>query len=51
MKYYCIQDINAFCDKEGLLYVETSALSGEGVNTLFQSIGMNQKMIYYGYSS
>ena len=33
------QDINKFCEEEGLLYVETSALSGEGVYTLFKSIG------------
>ena len=35
-----MQEIDAFCQKENLLYVETSALTGEGVSDLFRMIAL-----------
>ena len=35
-----IQEIDDFCTKENLLYVETSALIGEGVSDLFIKIAL-----------
>ena len=35
-----IQEIDDFCTKEILLYVETSALTGEGVSDLFIKIAL-----------
>lgn len=35
-----MQEIEAFCQKENLLYVETSALTGEGVSDLFRMIAL-----------
>ena len=34
------EEIDAFCQKENLLYVETSALTGEGVSDLFRMIAL-----------
>lgn len=36
-----MQEIDAFCQKENLLYVETSALTGEGVSDLFRMIALH----------